>query len=151
MYIWLSVNCKNWSIQGIRVEEKGQQIAGKPAAVLMQEWGCQIASEGWDSGVAVIFPSAELAHGDRTHPDLHLRASRIHWPWHLLPEIERHSGNHIPVKRPLLYHLGSAMWLCSFPLPSPVPDTYPISWPLLRRHPRAFSTTTKSSWDQSNN
>ena len=36
----------------------------------------------------------------------------------------RHSGNHIPVERPLLYHLGSTVCLSSFPLPSPLPKTY---------------------------
>lgn len=36
----------------------------------------------------------------------------------------RHSGNHTPVKRPLLYLLGSAACLSSFPLLSPLPKAY---------------------------
>lgn len=35
----------------------------------------------------------------------------------------RHSGNYILVERPLLYYLGSAACLSSFPLPSPLPET----------------------------
>lgn len=36
----------------------------------------------------------------------------------------RHSGNHIPVERPRLYHLSFTACLSSFPLSSPLPDTY---------------------------
>jgi len=36
----------------------------------------------------------------------------------------RHSRNHIPIEAPLLYHLGSAVYLSSFPLSSPMPETY---------------------------
>lgn len=74
--------------------------------------GCQIAAEGWDSGVTVISP-AELANGDRTYPDLHMRSSRIHWPWHLLPEIE---GDILKITSLLIGHC------CTSPAPAPAPS-----------------------------